>query len=71
MVLALVLPLVTIISSLMKGGFTFIRFPPLICSPKSLDAIFFTFVLPIDLIIGAGTTQLIIIVWKLHKVKFE
>ena len=70
-VLALVLPSVTVFTSLMKGGFTITRFPPLVCSPKSLDTIFFTFVLPIDLIIGAGTTQLIVIVWKLHKVKFE
>ena len=68
MVLGLVLPLMTITNSLIDGGFTITRFPPILCSPKSADAIFFTFILPIDLIIGVGTTLLIVIVWKLHMV---
>ena len=68
-VLALVLPLVIIISSHIVDGFIITRFPPLVCAPRNANVIFYTFILPIDLMIGVGTTLLILIVRKLLMVQ--
>ena len=67
--LALLLPLITVISSEIKGGFTLTRFPPIVCAGADADVTYYTLVLPLVFIIGCGTTALVMIFWKIHKVR--
>ncbi len=49
-------------------GFTFARFPALLCVGSNKNAVFYSLVLPIDLILAIGCTLLLIMFWSVHKV---
>ena len=49
-------------------GFGLIRFPPILCSGLESDATFYSFVLPINILLAIGIPLLIIIFWIIHKV---
>ena len=49
-------------------GFGLIRFPPILCSGLQSDATFYSFVLPINILLAIGIPLLIIIFWIIHKV---
>lgn len=49
-------------------GFGTIRVPAILCTGTDRDAVFYTQVLPIDLILAVGCTLLLIIIWSIHKV---
>jgi len=68
-ILALVLPLIPVITAASKGGFTMTRFPTFLCTGRDSDATFYTLVLPIVIILGIGTTVLVFVFWKIHKVR--
>ena len=42
--------------------------PPLLCTGSDLEVIFYTIVLPIEVILAVGCTMMIIILWTLHRV---
>ena len=69
--LAVLLALVPVIASAAKGGFVLIRFPPILCVGRDADVSFYTLVLPINLILGVGTSLLIYLLWKVHQVSFK
>ncbi len=68
--LALVMPAipVCIIHFMSSPGFTVTRFPPILCAAGNLNLNFYTFMLPISVIIACGLTLLVLIFWKLLKV---
>ena len=49
-------------------GFTTSRFPSILCAGRDQDVIFYTVVLPINIILASGCTILINIFWSVHKV---
>ena len=67
-VLALLLPLVPALTNAFKGGYTMVRYPPIICNGSDAGANFYSLILPINIILGIGTNLLIVIFWKIHKV---
>ena len=69
-ILAILLPVITVISSEINGGYTLTRFPTILCTGANIDVTFYTLVLPIVIIIGCGTTVLMVIFWKIHKVNY-
>ena len=48
-------------------GFRSTRFPPLLCISSDPDAMFYSLVLIVDLILASGCTLLLIIFWSLHR----
>eukprot|EP00731_Ephydatia_muelleri_P026488 Em0018g588a len=66
-VAALLLPVAPVISAFVTGGFTIGHFPPLLCVAKNGNAVYFTLILPISLVVAIGTTLLIIILATILK----
>ena len=48
-------------------GFEVDRFPPILCSSINHDAIFYSYVLTTDIMLGCGCTLLLIVAWSIHK----
>ena len=67
-VIALLLPLVPAIICGVIGGYTMTDFPPILCVGSDADATFYSLVLPIIIILGTGTSLLVIMFWKIHMV---
>ena len=92
-ILGVLLPLIPIITSMIKfgvelqnqyensslqyrsdmffsGGLGFkpSRFPTILCTGSDPDAIFYSLLVPIDIILACGCTMLIIIFWSIHRV---
>ena len=67
-VIALILPITAPVTLAIKGGYTFSRFPPVICVGRDIDANFYVVVLPSTLICAVGTTLLLVIFWKIRRV---
>ena len=55
--------------SFYSEGFGFIqaRFPPLLCFGANENAVFYTLVIPLYIIIGLGCTMYLIMIWRIHK----
>ena len=49
-------------------GFGVVRFPPLLCTGRNQDAMFYALILPVVVLLMAGMTVLIITFWIIHKV---
>ena len=49
-------------------GFQIIRFPPSVCSGGDSDAVFYSTVLPVNILLVLGSTELIFIFYALLKV---
>ena len=67
-VVALILPIYVPLTVYAKGGFTFARFPPIICVGTNIDANFYTVIFPTTILYAVGTTMLLLIVWKVRRV---
>ena len=67
-VIALLLPLVPAIVCGVIGEYTMTDFPPILCVGSDADATFYSLVLPIIIILGTGTSLLVIMFWKIHMV---
>ena len=48
-------------------GFEVDRFPPTLCSSTRHYAIFYSYVLTTDIMLGCGCTLLVIVAWSVHK----
>ena len=68
-VVALLIPVAPVISAFVTGGFTMSSFPPVFCVTKNSNAVYFTLILPISLIVAIGTTLLILILATILKVQ--
>lgn len=84
-VLGLLIPLipviVTVVDSIMDSnnsssstqfgtlGFGVTRFPPVLCTGVDRSATYYSLVLPLNLILLTGITELAIIFWIIHKVR--
>ena len=69
----LVLPTLPMIVTFTAGdpsirGFGLTSFPPTNCDSLQMDPIFYSLVLPINLILVTGIPMLIIMFWIIHKV---
>ena len=69
-VAALLISIISPVTFAIKGGFAFARFPPITCLGRNIDAIFYTLVLPNTVLYAAGTTVLLLILWKIRKVNY-
>ena len=49
-------------------GYQQIRFPPVLCAGRDSGAVYYTSILPINLIVLAGLTELILLFWTVHRV---
>ena len=67
-VVALLLPIYVPLTLYAKGGFTFARFPPIVCVGRNIDANFYTVIFPTTILYAVGTTMLLLIVWKVRRV---
>ena len=50
-------------------GFAQLRYPPLPCNGNDRAVIFYTNILPADIMLGVGITLIILIFWLVHKVR--
>ena len=81
--LALVLPLLPVLTTIihsqatdytsMEGvpsglGFGLANFPPILCYALNKDVVFFSFILPVTLLMLVGVTALLVTIWAVHKV---
>ena len=49
-------------------GFGLATFPPILCYTLNKDVVFFSFILPITLLMVMGITLLLLTIWAVHKV---
>lgn len=49
-------------------GFAFLRFPPLPCNGNNKAVVFYTNILPTNIMLAVGITLVILIFWLVHKV---
>ena len=66
--LALLLPVIPPIAISLNGGFIMPRFPPIVCVGRKADATFYSFILPITIMLAVGTTLLLMILWRVRRV---
>ena len=52
-------------------GYRQIRFPAILCSGINSDAVYYTSILPINLIVIVGLTELILLFWTVHRVSVD
>ena len=68
-VLALILPTVSVGIAFGTGGYRYDGIPPLACLPQNLVVAFYAVFLPSTAIVATGGTFLVLIIWKLIKVR--
>ena len=49
-------------------GFANLRYPPILCSLRDEVVAFYSLIIPMDLIVIAGTTLIIAITWRIRRV---
>ena len=50
-------------------GFGLATFPPILCNALNKNVVFFSFILPVTLLMVTGITVLLLTIWAVHKVK--
>ena len=66
--MGIVLPVVPVVIMFETGGFSLSKFPPILCLAAEADAIFYSLILPIIILVQCGISLLILIFWIIHKV---
>ncbi len=66
--LALLVPWIPVIAAFATGGFFNSSYPPLLCVGRNADAIFYSLIVPLIIMVQIGVTMLVVIFWTLHKV---
>ena len=67
-VAAIILPVYAPLAIALKGGFILSRFPPILCLGRNVDANFYAVLAPITILLGIGTTMLLLILWRIRQV---
>ena len=49
-------------------GYSSMRFPPILCGPSDGNVAFYSLILPLDIIQAVGTTALLFVLWRVHRV---
>ena len=49
-------------------GFRFIRIPPLLCTGRDRNTVYYSTVLPVNILMLVGITEMILIFYSIHKV---
>ena len=68
-VVALILPTIPVGIALGTGGYIYDGIPPLTCIPKNVAVNFYALSLPTTVLVSTGGTFLVLIAWKLIKVR--
>ena len=71
LIAALLLPLISPLASHLKGGFIMIDFPPFTCNGGDKAVRFYLHIFPNTIILGVGTSLLVLIFWRLHMVLYS
>ena len=66
--IAIVLPFYAPLALFLKGGFTIIRSPPVICFGRDVDTNFYSVIAPTTVILAIGTTMLLLLFWRIRQV---
>ena len=69
LIAALFLSLISPMAIHLKGGFIIGDFPPFLCGGGDTDVTFYVHLLPITILLGVGTSLLVLIFWRLHMVQ--
>ena len=67
LVLCAVVPIIPVVIIFELGGFAAVGFPPLLCTPRDLEAAYYCTVLPISVISGIGSSILSYLLWIVYK----
>ena len=81
-VVCMILPVIPVVATMVKYshgksfreavegglGFGIVRFPPILCTGRDSDTMFYILILPVVLLLMVGMTILIVIFWIIHKV---
>ncbi len=51
-----------------KFGYGVVTYPPYICSNHNREVEFYTYILPLNLMVSSGLTCLVLLFWQLYKV---
>ena len=71
LIAALLLSVISPMANHLKGGFVIIDFPPFFCDGRDTDVTFYGHLFPITIILGVGTSLLVLIFWRLHMVNIS
>jgi hypothetical protein len=63
---AVIIPIFAPLAMSLRGGFTFVRFPPVTCLGRDVDVAFYAVVLPATMLYATGTTLLLLILWRIR-----
>ena len=65
---ALILSCVPLIATFTTGGFVTARFPTVNCFAREVDVTFYALELPLSILLGAGSSMLVLIFYKIFGV---
>ena len=69
LILLTLIPIILIIVVFVRsGGFSMLNFPPLFCFSKEKDMIYYFIILPISVLLAAGSSLLAVIIYIINKV---
>ena len=51
-------------------GYANMRFPPVLCRPSDGEVAFYSLILPLAIIQAIGSTMLILLLWRIHRVSY-
>ena len=68
LIAAVLLPLISPMASHLKDGFVIGSFPPFFCVGNNNAVSFYTLLLPLNILLGVGTSLLVLMFWRLHMV---
>lgn len=68
LVIGLILPLGSPLAAYFIDGFSYSRFPPLLCVAQNQDVTYYAIILPVCIAVAVGMTQLILILHVLQQV---
>ena len=66
--LSTVLSILPVVVVLETSGFATFTFPPLFCTPTNRKVTFYSIILPISILLAAGSSLLIAMLWVMHQV---
>ena len=72
-VLGVFIPLPGVLLALLvpDWGYVVIEYPQFLCFPKNLHFLYHSTILPYNILLAIGVSLLVIMFWKLHKVRIK
>ena len=71
LVMGLVIPGVPVAAAFATGGFVLTSFPPITCTVRDRDALFYSIILPVCIVVASGVSLLVLVLDEIFKVSVE